>query len=171
MRVYHMNDQKSKDFICFPVDDEPTGYPGFGCFGGYTPVPYLVYKLTKHEKALAFQVQRQSVAVSSFLNAGNRFQASNGLIVASGPVINPMLGTRGGDYPEYMASANTIFLRGKDESQFGKIDTTKCSSNTARDRQYLMVKQALKEFVTFIKTGAGYAPSVANNPQVGVIIL
>jgi len=150
MKVYHVNNPSSPDLICFPVPAQSRGCSFPGLSWGKTV--HLEYMLKKHEKALAFQVVRQSSAVSSFLQSGNRFQASNGLIIATGAATHPGWPDRGGNYPEYMESANILYLQGGNRDD-GKIDTTTIDNNGRRDRKFKIVESALKEFVQFIKNG------------------
>jgi len=173
MRVYHMNKPQgfgpSPDLVCFPVPPARNS----GCmfpFGSWAKPVHLEYMLKKHEKALAFQVLRQSSAVSNFLK-NNRFQATNGLIIATGTATHQGWPNRGGDYPEFLESANILYLQGGNRDD-GKIDVTTVTGNNRRDNKFKIIESALKEFVQFIKNGQfGCSGQDVGTPQVGIYTL
>lgn len=136
MKVYHVN----------TIARRPLGL-------GYTrpasPVS-IDFTLKKVEKGLLFQVNYQSPAVSDFLR-NNRFQASNGLIIASS------------EFPEFKESKNTVYLWGSDSTRNGKLDATSFTHNFKRDSKYDMLRQALVEFVEFVQSRQPrFVPSAYN---------
>ena len=98
----------------------------------------LEYTLTSVENGLIFQINGQSADISSFL-ANNSYRAKNGLLIAAS------------EFPEFKDSKNTIFLRGSDSVKNTKLDVTRFVSNKVRDNKKEMIKDALKEFVAFVK--------------------
>jgi len=104
----------------------------------------LDFYLKKTENALIFQITYQSPDITDFL-ASNTYRTKNGLLIA------------GGSYPEFKDSKNTIYLRGKDSSRDWKLDVTRFVGNMQRDNKYEMVKEALTEFVDFIKNSQSFS--------------
>ena len=97
----------------------------------------LDYTIKKVEKGLLFQVNNQSPQITDFLKK-NRFQASNGMIIASA------------EFPELKDSTNHIYLWGAESRKNGKLDATSYTHNFKRDNKYEIVKQALREFVEYV---------------------
>lgn len=139
MKVYHVN-----NFGC-------PAYNPFLAFG-FAPRPYMAmapaapkvvieYSLKKIEDALVFQVTEQSQFVTDFLKT-KRFQASNGMIIASD------------QYPELKDSTNHIYLRGSDSVRDLKIDVTRFVGKQQRDNKAEIVKAALKEFAEYLAKAA-----------------
>lgn len=112
---------------------------------GYVPSfkTGLKYKLEKAENALVFQVLAQSDDISAYL-AKRHFMASNGLRIATSK------------YPEFKQSKNVIFLQGSDSSNDYKLDVTRFVGRMQRDNAAILLNDALKEFVNYVKK-ASYA--------------
>lgn len=105
----------------------------------------LSYTLTKVEDGLVFQVNEQSENITEFLKNGN-YRAKNGMLIAASR------------YPEFKDSEYTLFLRGKDSSHDSKLDVTRFVGNMQRDKRYNQIKDALKEFVSFVKANTKVTP-------------
>jgi len=136
MKVYHVN----------TIAPRPLGQ---SYLRPVSPVT-IDYTLKKVEKGLLFQVNYQSPAVSEFLR-NNRFQASNGLIIAAS------------EFPEFKESKNTVYLWGSDKTRNGKLDATSFTHNFKRDNAYNMLKQAMLEFVEYVQSlQPRFTPSVYN---------
>lgn len=141
MRVYHVNNN--------------FGYAKFNPFIGLrsimvadpiVPKVVLEYSLKQVDDAIVFQVTEQSQAITDFLK-NNRFQASNGMIIAAD------------QYPEIKDSTNHIYLRGSDASRNLKLDVTRFVGKQQRDNKTAIIKAALKEFVEYLskKVKASYS--------------
>lgn len=135
MTTYH-----PKFGICY-CSEQPApkvlvvGYPGYR----YKPEVELDYILKAEEKALTFQVTKQSQAITDFLKK-NRFMATNGLIIAVD------------EFPEFKDSTNHLYLRGSDSFRNLKLDTTPFGSIKIRDGKEKMIRQALRELVQTVQT-------------------
>lgn len=132
MRVYHININQTPDplaclfYQVLPAAAEPMA-----------PKVVLEYSLKKLEDTLVFQVKEQSKTITDFLK-NNRYQASNGMIIASDR------------YPEIKDSTNHIYLRGNDSSRDLKLDVTRFVGKQQRDNKAAIIEAALKEFVEFL---------------------
>lgn len=116
---------------CFGLEYRPYHIPA-------KPVVELDYILKAEEKALTFQVTKQSQAITDFLKK-NRFMSSTGIIIAVD------------EFPEFKDSQNTLFLRGSDSFYNSKLDTTPFGSNQIRDGKERMIRQALRELVETVQ--------------------
>lgn len=137
MKVYHVNANPfTNPFYCGQTMP-------FIVVAAPRPKIVLEYSLKPVQNALVFQVTEQSQAVTDFLK-NNRFQASNGLIIAADR------------YPEVKDSTNHIYLRGNDSDRNLKLDVTRFISDKVRDSKSEMIKAALKEFVSFLASRVSY---------------
>ena len=101
---------------------------------------FVQYKLDKEPQALSFSVIQQAPVVSSFLSE-HRFQALNGLIIASS------------EYPEFKDSKNTIYLQGEGNAiENFSTDVTSFNSNYVRDGKYDLIVDAIQEMVDFLNS-------------------
>lgn len=103
------------------------------------PTVELEYIIKSEEKALTFQITKQSKAITDFLKK-NRFLASNGLIIAVD------------EFPEFKDSTNHLYLRGSDSFNNFKLDVTYFYSDKVRDGKRSIIESALKELVEFVQT-------------------
>lgn len=140
MKVYHVNINAAPQ--------QPSFTPFFmPIFAVATPKVVLEYSIKKVDDAIVFQVKEQSQAITDFLK-NNRFQASNGMIIAADR------------YPEIKDSTNHIYLRGTDDSRNLKLDVTRFVGKMQRDSKAAIIDAALKEFVDFLskRVKASYSP-------------
>lgn len=147
MFVYHLNKNRmnARSFpYCMPWINVEV--PTF-TMAPAIPKVVLEYSLKSVDDALVFQVTEQSKAISDFLKK-NRFQASNGMIIAAD------------EYPEIKDSTNHIYLRGSNSVKDLKLDVTRFVGKKQLENKEAIIRAALKEFVEFIgkSVKASYRP-------------
>ena len=127
-------------YICAEIDPMFGFFqPAYAYVAPRKPAVELEYILKSEEKALTFQITKQSQTITDFLKK-NRFLASNGLVIAVD------------EFPEFKDSTNHLYLRGSDSFNNFKLDVTYFYSNKVRDGKKNIIDQALKELVKFVQT-------------------
>lgn len=98
----------------------------------------LDYTIGKFERALDFQVTKQSTKYTNALKQAS-FTASNGWTITTA------------DCPELNVKSKTIYLRGADSSKDLRVDRTwDLSSDLKRDQIVSEATHALEEFRTWV---------------------